>query len=134
MIVDTSALVAILRHEEDGYRYAQALDDSPINRISAVSFVEAAMLIDRDGSPISSRKFDELMLDANLVIEPVTAEQAQIAREAWRDFGRGSGHKAQLNFGDLFTYALAKQRREPLLFKGGDFGLTDVKVALNLSR
>ena len=76
--------------------------------------------------PIASRRFDELVKEAGLVIEPVTEAQARIARDAYRDFGRRSGHPAQLNFGDCFAYALAKVMGEPLLFKGDDFSHTDV--------
>ena len=78
---------------------------------------------------VASRCFDELVLEAQIVIEPVTEAQARIAREAYRDFGKGSGHQAKLNFGDCFAYALAKVTGEPLLFKGGDFEQTDIKSA-----
>jgi len=81
-----------------------------------------------DRDPITSRRFDELVREAQIIIEPVTEAQAQIAREAYRDFGKGSGHQAKLNFGDCFAYALAKVTGEPLLFKGDDFAKTDIKV------
>jgi ribonuclease VapC len=81
-----------------------------------------------DRDPITSRRFDELVLKAQIIIEPVTGAQARIAREAYRDFCRGSGHQAKLNFGDCFAYALAKVTGEPLLFKGDDFAKTDIKV------
>jgi ribonuclease VapC len=84
-------------------------------------------VIDASRDPIASRHVDELVTRARLIIEPVTAEQAAIARAAYRDFGKGSGHPAQLNFGDCFAYALAKSADEPLLFKGEDFSRTDVK-------
>jgi ribonuclease VapC len=77
-----------------------------------------------------SREFDELIERFKIVIEPVTAEQAKIARQAYRDFGKGSGSPASLNFGDCFTYALARDKREPLLYKGDDFGHTDLRAAL----
>ena len=80
-----------------------------------------------DRDPITSRRFDELVHEAQIVIEPVTEAQARIAREAYRDFGKGSGHRAKLNFGDCFAYALAKDTGEPLLFKGDDFAQTDIK-------
>jgi uncharacterized protein with PIN domain len=79
---------------------------------------------------IVSRRFDDLVSETQLVIEPVTEVQARIAREAYRDFGRGSGHAARLNFGDCFAYALARAQGEPLLFMGADFGHTDIKPAL----
>lgn len=133
MIVDASAVVAILRNEPDAETYAQALERASRSRgrvgISAVSFVEAAMVIDGNRDPVISRQFDEFMKLSRLSIEPVTAEQAVIAREAFRDFGRGSGHPAKLNFGDCFSYALAKVTGKPLLFKGDDFSRTDLTAA-----
>ena len=89
-------------------------------------------MIDASGDPVASRHVDDLMTEAGLAIEPVTAEQARIARAAYRDFGRGSGHPARLNFGDCFSYALAKTARQPLLFKGTEFGHTDIAPALPL--
>ena len=130
MIIDSSALLAVLRAEPDANSFATALLASTNPRISAANFLEAAIVIDASHSPISSRRFDELCREAELIIEPVTEAQARIAREAFRDFGRGSGHPARLNFGDCFTYALAKDRGEPLLFKGDDFTHTDVTSAL----
>lgn len=130
MIVDASALIAILRGEPDARVYATALESAPVRRISAASYLEAAIVMDGSRDPVVSRRFDELLSDAKIVVEPVTEEQARIARDAYRDFGRGSGHPARLNFGDCFAYALAKEMREPLLFKGDDFAQTDVATAL----
>jgi ribonuclease VapC len=79
--------------------------------------------------PVASRRFNDLLKAADVIIEPVTVEQAHIARDAYRDFDRGSGHPAKLNFGDCFAYALAKAKSEPLLFKGHDFAKTDVAAA-----
>jgi ribonuclease VapC len=93
------------------------------------NYLETAIVIDGSRSPIASRRFDDLLREAEIVIEAVTEEQAQTAREAYRDFGRGSGHQAGLNFGDCFAYALAKTFREPLLFKGDDFVHTGIAVA-----
>jgi ribonuclease VapC len=87
-------------------------------------------VIDGSRDPIASRRFDDLLQEAQVTIEPVTEVQAHIARQAYSDFGRGSGHPARLNFGDCFAYALAKVKREPLLFKGDDFTRTDVACAL----
>ena len=126
MIVDSSAIVAILRGEPEKEQFNEAIAKAESRRISAVNYVEAAAVIDASRSPISSRKFDELFREARITIEPVTALQARIAREAYRDFGKGSGHAARLNFGDCFAYALAKVAGEPLLYKGGDFGRTDL--------
>lgn len=121
MIVDTSALIAILRAEPEARAFALAMAEADRLRISAANYVEAAIVIDGSRDPIASRVFDELLREARIDIEPVTAEQAKIAREAYRDFGRGSGHAARLNFGDCFAYALAKTAGKPLLFKGDDF-------------
>jgi ribonuclease VapC len=130
MIVDTSAIVAILRDEQDAVSFANAIEGARIRRVSAANYVEAAAVIDGSRDPIASRRFDDFFREAAFTIEAVTAEQARIAREAYRDFGKGSGHPAQLNFGDCFAYALAQVMREPLLFKGSDFGHTDLASAL----
>lgn len=130
MIVDTSALLAILRAEPDALEYAQALAGASIRRISAANYVEAAAVIDAGHDPVASRRFDELLREAQCVIEPVTEAQARLAREAYRDFGRDTSHPAKLNFGDCFAYALAKAMNEPLLFKGNDFKYTDVTSAI----
>jgi ribonuclease VapC len=129
MIVDTSALIAILRDEEDGMACARAIANAAIRRISAATYVETAAIIDASRDPIASRRFDDLLHEARFAIEPVTEAQARIAREAYRDFGRGSGHPARLNFGDCFAYALAKAMTEPLIFKGDDFTRTDIASA-----
>ena len=131
MILDTSAIIAILRDEPDASVFAKAIEDASHRRISAVNYVEAAAVIDGSRDPVASRRFDELLREADMVIEPVTEVQARIAREAYRDFGKGSGHPARLNFGDCFSYALAKAIGEPLLFKGTDFPHTDITSALS---
>ena len=130
MIIDTSAIIAILRAEPKAALCAEAIEEATTRRISAANFVEAAAVIDASRDPIASRRFDELIKEAEMIIEPVTERQARIAREAYRDFGKGSGHPAMLNFGDCFAYALAKETREPLLFKGVDFAKTDVAPAI----
>ena len=130
MIVDTSALIAILRSESDAAAYAKAIAAARARRISAVNFVEAAVVIDGSRDPIASRRFDDLVREADLTIESVNETHARLAREAYRDFGKGSGHRANLNFGDCFAYALAKSTGEPLLFKGDDFAHTDLTPAL----
>ncbi len=129
MILDTSAVIAILRAEPDAPAFAHAIETAAHRRISAVNYVEAAVVIDASRDPIASRRFDDLIEEAQVVIEPVTEAQARIARQAYNDFGKGSGHPAKLNFGDCFAYALAKAKREPLLFKGEDFPHTDVTIA-----
>jgi ribonuclease VapC len=130
VIIDTSAVIAILRAEPEAATYAAALEDAVDRRMSAATYVEAAAVIDSGRDPVASRRFDELMAVAEITVIPVTVGQARIAREAYRDFGRGSGHPAKLNFGDCFAYALAKEYGEPLLFKGDDFTRTDVVSAL----
>lgn len=130
MIVDTSALVAILRDEAEAASIATAIANADVRRISAVNYVEAAAVIDGSRDPVASRRFDDLCREAQLVIETVTEGQARIARAAYCDFGKGSGHAASLNFGDCFAYALAKIMDEPLLFKGDDFVHTDITSAM----
>ena len=129
MIIDTSAIVAILRQEPEARRFAEAIEAAPVRRISATTYVEIGAVIDGARDPVASRLVDELLAKAGIIIEPVTAAQARIAREAYRDFGKGSGHAAGLNFGDCFAYALAKATGEPLLFKGDGFSHTDVAAA-----
>jgi len=130
MIIDASALIAILRDEPEGPAFAKAI--ACVNRrlVSAVNYVEAAVVIDGSRNPIASRRFDDLFREARLVVEAVTEAQARIAREAYRDFGKGTGHPAGLNFGDCFAYALAKATGEPILFKGDDFMHTDLSPVL----
>ena len=130
VIVDTSALVAILHEEADAELYAESLRSAERIRISAGTLLEAGIVIDGNRSPLLSRRLDELVNAVPLVVEPVTREQALIARAAYRDYGRGSGHPARLNFGDCFAYALALATGEPLLFKGDDFHHTDITPAL----
>src|ERR1700685_1065690 len=129
MILDTSALIAILRFEAEASEFARIIERAAQPRISAVNYVETAAVIDGSRDPIASRRFDELIEAAQIAIEPVTEAQARIARQAYRDFGKTSGHPAKLNFGDCFSYALAKSKGEPLLFKGQDFSRTDVRSA-----
>jgi ribonuclease VapC len=130
MIIDASALVAVVRNEAGADRFFRALSDpGEPKRMSAANYLEAAIVIDGSRSPIASRGFDDAVAAAGIAIEPVTQEQAEIARAAYRDFGKGSGHPAGLNFGDCFAYALAKSMREPLLFKDDDFSHTDVAIA-----
>jgi len=130
VILDTSAVIAVLRNEADAAAFAKAIEKASHRRISAVSYVESAAVVDGGRDPIASRRFDDLLREAEVTIEPVDEEQARIARQAYLDFGRGSGHPAKLNFGDCFAYALAKARREPLLYKGEDFSHTDIASAL----
>jgi ribonuclease VapC len=133
MILDTSAIVAILQDEPESLAFAQAVENNRPVRISAANWLEAAVVVDGNRSPVLSRRFDEFLREAGVEIEPVTAQQAALAREAYRAFGRGSGHPAHLNFGDCFAYALAMERDEALLFKGKDFANTDVRRIIDLN-
>ncbi len=128
MILDSSAIVAVLRAEPEAPEFSVAIAAAAQCRVSAANYVEAAIVIDSGRSAISSRRFDDFFRTSGVVIETVTPRQAEIARQAYRDFGKGR-HKAGLNFGDCFSYALAKEMDEPLLFKGTDFARTDVEVA-----
>jgi ribonuclease VapC len=130
MIVDSSAVITILRAEESARACTEAMVSAAVRRISAANYLEAAIVIDGSRDPVASRRFDEFVRDAQLAIEPITETHARIARDAYRDFGRGSGHPARLNFGDCLAYALAKDKGEPLLFVGDDFGRTDVAPVL----
>ena len=130
MIVDSSALIAILRAEADAAAYTEAIERAEACRISAATLLETAIVVDGSRDPILSRRLDDLLIEAAIGIEPFTEPQAHIARQAYRDYGRGSGHPARLNFGDCFAYALARTTGEPLLFKGEDFRHTDIAPAL----
>lgn len=131
MIVDSSALVAILKEEPEADALVKALTDATTRRISAATFVETAVVVDRLRDPTMSRRLDDLLAAAHLQVEALTAEQALVARQAYRDYGRGSGHPAKLNLGDCFSYALARVTGEPLLYKGDDFVHTDLRAAVS---
>lgn len=130
MIVDSSALVAILKREPERAAFSALLETTPDVSISAATYFETGIVIDSLREPAMSRMLDDLIEVSGIIIEPVTVAQASIARQAYRDYGRGSGHPANLNFGDCFTYALAREKREPVLWKGDDFGHTDLRPAL----
>lgn len=98
--------------------------------MSAASYVEASIVIDRSGDPVLSRRLDEVLKALAIDLAPFDADQAVIARSAHDDYGRGSGHPARLSFGDCMTYALAKSTGEPLLYVGDDFAATDLHPAL----
>ena len=132
MIIDTSVIIAIMKNEADAEDYRQRLamrDDSA--KISAASYLEASIVVDRAEKAILSERLDQLLAEEEIDIVPFTAAQSHIARAAYRQYGKGSGHPAQLNFGDSFAYALAKDSGEALLFKGDDFSQTDVVAALS---
>ena len=128
MIVDASAVVAVLWAEPDAKRYTDALEDSPRSRMSVVNFLEAAMVLESRGGPATARELDHFIERARIELTPVTVRQAELARDAWRRFGKGRRPRG-LNLGDCLAYALAADTGEPLLFKGDDFTRTDVVAA-----
>jgi ribonuclease VapC len=128
MIVDTSALIAILYWEDEAAQFTQLIRDAAICRLSVASFLELTMVVESQLGPEATRNAETFIRRAGILIEPVTIEQGLIARQAFFDFGKGR-HKGQLNYGDCFSYALAKAVEEPLLFKGNDFIHTDVEPA-----
>ncbi len=130
MIVDSSALVAILKREPERAIFSALLESTQDVKISAATYFETSIVIDSLRQPATSRMLDDVIERSRIQIEPVTVEQARIARQAYRDYGRGSGHPANLNFGDCFTYALARDKREPVLCKGDDFVHTDLRSAV----
>jgi ribonuclease VapC len=130
MIVDASGVIALLKEEPDAPRFLRALAVSTQpKRMSAANYLEAAIVVDANRNPLLSRRLDDLVVQTEIAVEPVTREDADTARAAYRDFGKGSGHRAGLNFGDCFAHALAKSMREPLLFRGNDFSHIDVAIA-----
>jgi ribonuclease VapC len=129
MIVDTSALVAVLFGEPEADHYTRLIHNSDRCLISAGSFLELSIVIERQTGPEVARQCDMFFRRAGIIVEPFTVEQAPIARQAFHDFGKGR-HPAGLNFGDCFAYALTKTTGEPLLFKGDDFKKTDIVSAL----
>lgn len=128
MIIDTSALLAILLGEPDAGRYEDAIAGAWPRRMSAIALLEAAMVVESRGGAKAGHELDVLLEKAAVELVPVTSEHANAARRAWQRFGKGN-HRAALNFGDCFAYALAKTTGEPLLFKGENFRHTDVERA-----
>jgi len=130
VVIDPSAIVAMIAGEDERKVFLQACRSSASGRLSAAGYLEAGIVLDGRDDPVLSRELDELLTLLGVIIEPVSVTQARIARRAYKEFGRGSGHPARLNFGDCFSYALAIQTAEPLLFKGTDFAHTDVLAAV----
>lgn len=128
MIVDTSAILAILLEEREGQPFFDLILRSTVS-VSAASYVELAIVCDIRVSLRGGHEMDALLERLRIQIEPVTEQQARIARRAYSIYGKGN-HPAALNFGDCFAYALSKDTARPLLFKGEDFGKTDVLAAL----
>jgi ribonuclease VapC len=129
LILDTSAVLAVLFAEPDAALYAKAISEAGSLRISAANFVEVSIVVEAQAGDGGVRQCDTFFRRAGITIEPVTEEQALLARQGFSDFGRGR-HPAGLNFGDCFAYALSRSTGEPLLFKGKDFRRTDVQPAL----
>ena len=128
MIIDTSAIVAILFAEADAVRHEGAISRAWPRRMSAVTLLETTMVIEGRGGPAAGDDLDVFLQEAEIEVQPVTLEHVEAARRAWRRFGKGN-HPAALNLGDCFAYALAKASGEPLLFKGDDFVHTDIEAA-----
>jgi len=125
MIIDTSAILALLFNEPEADEIEIAIDEDPVRLMSAAAALEAAIVVEARLGAAGGREFDLLLHKARIDLVPVTGEQMEVARSAWRRFGRGR-HEANLNFGDCFSYALAAVSGEPLLFKGDAFSRTDV--------
>jgi ribonuclease VapC len=130
IVVDASALLAILEGEPDAARYAEALADAEAALISAATLIEAGIVMVNRHGPKAARKLHALVQEAGIEVENVTPRHAQIAIDAFAIYGKGRQHKAGLNYGDCFVYALAKATGLPLLFKGNDFSHTDLLSAL----
>ncbi len=131
MVIDTSALVAILLDEPPAARIAQAIEAGSPRLVSAANLLEASIVIESRKGEAGGRELDLLLYRTGIEIVPVDHDQAEIARTAWRRFGKGR-HPAGLNYGDCFAYALAKSRGAALLFDGGNFAATDIeRVALS---
>ena len=127
MIVDTSAIAAILFEEPEAQGFRLAMSDAPSCRMSVATYLEAAIVVESRGGAQGARDLAQFMERSAIELVPVTVEQAEAARDAWRRFGKGN-HPARLNFGDCFAYALAATVGEPLLCKGKDFALTDIEL------
>lgn len=130
MIVDSSVLIAILKREPEAAALSKILDQSQSSSMSAASYLETSIVVDGWKNPVLSSRLDEIIDSFSILIEPVTAEQAKIARQAYQSFGKGQGSRASLNYGDCFSYALAKAKRESILYKGNDFQHTDLRSAM----
>ena len=127
MVIDSSALVAILFGEPEAGEFVDAIAEADPRLMSAANLLEAAIVVDNQIGPEAGRQLDRFVEQARIEIAPVTERHASIARQAYLDYGRGN-HPAKLNFGDCFAYALAKATGEPLLFKGDDFEQTDISA------
>jgi ribonuclease VapC len=128
VIVDTSAIMAIVLDEPESDGFLRKIAMAPVRRISVGTWIELGVVVERR-HPAKAYVVDKLLRSGSFLFEPVSIEQAEIARTAYRSFGQASGHPARLNFGDCFAYALARATGEPLLYKGSDFAQTDIAAA-----
>ncbi len=128
MVIDTSAIVAVLFDEAERGALTRSIADDPVRLVSAATVLEAGILVESRRGEGAGRELDLLLHRASIEVVAVDGDQVDLARAAWRRFGKGR-HPAALNYGDCFSYALAAARSQPLLFKGGDFAQTDVVVA-----
>jgi ribonuclease VapC len=129
MVIDTSAMLAILLDEPERRAFVQAIERDPTRLMSVANFVECSLVLETRFGVEGLRDLDLFIARAQVTHVPVDVDQAFVARQAYRKFGKGR-HAAALNFGDCFAYALSRTHAEPLLFKGADFALTDVEQAI----
>lgn len=130
MVIDTSALIAMLCNEADAPRFETAIEQDPVRLLSAGSLLETSIVIEARYGEAGGRELDRLIHKAQIEVVPFDQDQVELARDAYRRYGKGR-HPAALNYGDCFAYALCTIRGEPLLFKGDDFGQTDIRSALD---
>ena len=130
IVLDTSALIAILTDEPERRAFNEVIERAAIRMMSAATLLEAKMVLFARHGGAGVNALDAFVMRGDIRIEPVTAAQAELAFDAFRRFGRGTGHAAHLNYGDCFSYALARENAAALLFKGGDFVHTDIDTAL----
>ena len=129
MVVDTSALLAIFLAEAERQQFLEVIIQAETRCISAVNVLETGIVLEARRGEAAGREFDLFLHHAHFTVIPADSEQVEIARVAWRKYGKGQ-HAAGLNFGDCFAYALAKVMNEPILFKGDDFARTDLAAAI----
>jgi ribonuclease VapC len=129
VVIDTSAIIAVLLNEANAVSIAQAIESGSLRLLSAANLLEASIVIESRKGETGGRELDLLLYRAAIEIVAVDQDQAEVARLAWRRFGKGR-HPAGLNYGDCFAYALAKTRRLPLLFQGDDFSQTDIEAVV----
>ena len=130
MVIDSSALIALLVGEPETADFVLAIAAASTRVVSAPTYLETAIVMLARSGPQAPEKFDRLLLDLEIEVVAFTRDLAVLAIAAYRQYGKGTGHAAGLNFGDCVSYALAKLRNEPLMFKGDDFSRTDLEVAV----